>query len=365
MKSRLLHASWIAATFAVVPLPAQTTHANGESTSTTLTIAGTLVTQGSYAGALSLFAGNTLSLGTPNIRPEGQSLSRTTYADLFSAVGTTYGSQSGSTFSVPNLAGLRVVGADGNLGATTGSTIALNYAVATSGTFPGTGLSSNGEVGSLSSPYLAQIMATTSTTLPSGWAWANGGLLNISENESLFSLLGTGFGGDGQTTFALPDLRGRSPIGNTSTNFVGTTTSSTVAITLAMALQGIYPSGSPSGDTYQYIGEVYMFAFSDLALPSYLSEANGQLLAIGSNTALFSLTGTYYGGNGQTSFAVPNFQDRTFILAGTAAAIPEASTSALAAALIALGVVGLRRRRAIPRRHGDQPGVDEPEGNSS
>lgn len=329
----------------VAPLAAQTTHSMGESTSSTLTIAGTLVTEGTFAGALSLYAGNIVTPGTPNIRPEGQSLSRTTYADLFAAVGTTYGSQSGTTFTVPNLAGLRVVGANANLGTTTSSTIALNYAVATTGIFPGTNLSSDGETGSLSSPYLGQIMATTSTTLPSGWAWANGGLLNIAEHSALFSLLGTNFGGNGQTTFALPDLRGRSPIGNSSTNSVGAATSTTVALTFAMSRQGIYPTGSPAGDASQYIAEVYMFAFQDGALPSYLSETNGQLLTISQNTALFSLTGTYYGGNGQTTFGVPDLRDRTFILAGTAsAAIPEASTSALAAALLALAAVVQRRR---------------------
>lgn len=347
MKCRLIHASWIAATLSVAPLPAQTTHEIGESTSTTLTIAGTLVTQGSFAGALSLYAGNISTVGTPNIRAEGQSLSRTIYADLFAAVGTTYGSPSGSTFSVPNLAGLRVVGAEGNLGAINISTIALNYAVALTGIFPSTGLTSDGSAGSLTSPYLGQIMATTSTTLPSGWAWANGGLLNIAEHTALFSLLGTNYGGNGQTTFALPDLRGRSPIGNSSTNTVGNATSSTAAITFAMAREGIYPSGSPAGDSAQFAGDILMFAFQDTALPSYLSETNGQLLAI-SNTALFSLTGTYYGGNGSTNFAVPNLQDRTFILTGTAA-IPEASTSVLATAVIAIGAVAWRRRRGVVR----------------
>lgn len=47
---------------------------------------------------------------------------------------------------------------------------------------------------------------------PEGWAAANGQLLSVMENQSLFSLLGTKYGGDGRTTFALPDLRGRAPI---------------------------------------------------------------------------------------------------------------------------------------------------------
>ena len=48
---------------------------------------------------------------------------------------------------------------------------------------------------------------------PRGWAMAQGQHLSISQNTALFSILGTTYGGNGQTTFALPDLRGRAPIG--------------------------------------------------------------------------------------------------------------------------------------------------------
>jgi microcystin-dependent protein len=59
-------------------------------------------------------------------------------------------------------------------------------------------------------PYLGQIQAFGFNFAPVGWAQCNGQLLSIDQNQALFSLLGTTFGGDGQTTFALPDLRGRS-----------------------------------------------------------------------------------------------------------------------------------------------------------
>ncbi len=59
-------------------------------------------------------------------------------------------------------------------------------------------------------PYLGQIQAFGFNFAPQGWAQCNGQLLSIMDNQALFSLLGTTFGGDGQTTFALPDLRGRS-----------------------------------------------------------------------------------------------------------------------------------------------------------
>jgi microcystin-dependent protein len=62
-------------------------------------------------------------------------------------------------------------------------------------------------------PYLGEIRWVGFNFAPRGWALCNGQLLPISQNTALFSLLGTTYGGDGQTTFALPDLRGRVPIG--------------------------------------------------------------------------------------------------------------------------------------------------------
>ncbi len=61
-------------------------------------------------------------------------------------------------------------------------------------------------------PFIGQMMLTAATFCPRNWADANGQLLAISQNTALFSLLGTTYGGDGRTTFALPDLRGRAPI---------------------------------------------------------------------------------------------------------------------------------------------------------
>jgi len=60
---------------------------------------------------------------------------------------------------------------------------------------------------------LASIMIFAGNFAPRGWAFCDGQLLPISANTALFSLLGTTYGGDGRTTFALPDLRGRAPIG--------------------------------------------------------------------------------------------------------------------------------------------------------
>ena len=66
--------------------------------------------------------------------------------------------------------------------------------------------------GSISEPFLGQIKMFAGNFAPRGWAYCEGQVLAIAEHTALFSLLGTTYGGDGRTTFALPDLRGRAPI---------------------------------------------------------------------------------------------------------------------------------------------------------
>ena len=64
----------------------------------------------------------------------------------------------------------------------------------------------------MAEPFLSEIRIMSFVFPPKGWALCNGQFLPINQNQALFSLLGTTYGGNGQTTFALPDLRGRTPI---------------------------------------------------------------------------------------------------------------------------------------------------------
>ena len=64
----------------------------------------------------------------------------------------------------------------------------------------------------MSDPFLGQILIFAGNYAPRGWAFCDGQLLPINQNQALFSILGTTYGGDGRTTFALPDLRGRVPL---------------------------------------------------------------------------------------------------------------------------------------------------------
>lgn len=72
----------------------------------------------------------------------------------------------------------------------------------------------------MSEPFLAEIKIVGFNFAPRGWAFCDGQILPINQNQSLYSLLGTTYGGDGRTSFALPDLRGRAPL-HPGTNLLG------------------------------------------------------------------------------------------------------------------------------------------------
>src|ERR671934_1375449 len=73
----------------------------------------------------------------------------------------------------------------------------------------------------MSQPFIGEIRMFAGNFAPAGWAFCNGQLLAISENDALFNLIGTTYGGDGQSTFALPDLRSRVPIHQGNSHVLG------------------------------------------------------------------------------------------------------------------------------------------------
>ncbi len=64
----------------------------------------------------------------------------------------------------------------------------------------------------MADPFVAEIRIFPFNFAPKGWAWCDGQLMPLSQNTALFSLLGTTYGGDGKSNFALPDLQGRAPM---------------------------------------------------------------------------------------------------------------------------------------------------------
>jgi microcystin-dependent protein len=79
----------------------------------------------------------------------------------------------------------------------------------------------------MSEPFLSEIKVVSFNFPPKGWALCNGQLLPINQNQALFALLGTRYGGNGQTNFALPNLRGRVPIHMSSAHTLGEAAGST------------------------------------------------------------------------------------------------------------------------------------------
>ena len=190
------------------------------------------------------------------------------------------------------------------------------------------------------SAFVGQIANFAGNFAPTGWAPANGQLLSIADNEALFNVIGTTYGGDGTTNFRLPDLQGRIAIGADAANLIGsqkgaesvTVTSSelpgagqhplnddqpSLAITYIIATTGIFPGtyNNSSFDIHsETLGQIAEFA-GDFA-PTGWALADGQLLSIQKNLALFAVIGTTYGGDGMTTFALPDLDGRTTIGAG-------------------------------------------------
>lgn len=86
----------------------------------------------------------------------------------------------------------------------------------------------------MAQPYVGEIRMFAGNFAPAGWMFCEGQLLPISENETLFNLIGTTYGGDGQSTFALPDLRGRVPM-HQGNGFIMAETGGAETITLTIS----------------------------------------------------------------------------------------------------------------------------------
>jgi microcystin-dependent protein len=222
------------------------------------------------------------------------------------------------------------------------NSLALTQAFVTVGVVP----SMNGHAGGA---FLDEIFTYAFNFAPPGGTLsANGELQTIGpQNQDVFSLIGTTYGGDGVTTFALPNLVGVTMIGTgqgpglSPENLGVPDGTSSVTLTLPelppdlggtsqafsnyqpslpvtymICVNGIFPSQGGGGGTHDMIGEVMPFAGN--FVPTDYLPADGRLLPINQNQALFSLLGTTYGGNGATTFALPDLRGRTIVGASMA-----------------------------------------------
>jgi microcystin-dependent protein len=330
-----------------------------------------------FVATLLTFAGNFAPSGYEPA--QGQLLPIFNNEALFALIGTTYGGDGQTTFALPNLAGVTLEGtgqgpgtSNAFLGQTSGSanvnlpltslpaslggsgvpisnaepTIALTYGIAVQGIFPSQNFTPGTEASSFE-PFLGEVEPFLTSFVPRGWLPCEGQLLSIAQNQALFSILGTTYGGNGTTNFALPDLRGRTPVGvggdlglqlgqttgaethvitageapNPLTGVPGTPINDvqpSLALNYIIALQGVFPprnfTPGTSSATDPAIGEVQLFAGN--FAPRGWAFCNGQVLSIAQNTALFSLLGTNYGGNGTTNFALPDLRGKSILGAG-------------------------------------------------
>jgi len=135
-------------------------------------------------------------------------------------------------------------------------------------------------------PYVGEIRLFAGNFAPAGWMFCNGALLPISENETLFQLIGTTYGGDGQSTFALPDLRGRVPV-HQGNGFLLAETAGTEEVTLTVSQlpAHTHPVGAGgTGTTQSPVGAVVGQGAASLYHPT-----SGSLNAL--NTAAIQAAG--------------------------------------------------------------------------
>ena len=330
---------------------------------------------GNTDGFIYNFAGNYAPSGS--VYANGQLLPITGNSAVFSLMGTTYGGDGTTNFGVPNLIGQATIGAGAGaglppqtLGVPTGSptvtlttpqlpppagsgqsfsnlqpSLPLIPLIAISAPFPSMG-TTNGPafVGQIA--YYAGSLGPSDAFLPNGWAVADGSIRTFAANPALGSVLGDQFGGNGSTTFALPDLLGRVAVGATTTNPVGTqfgqaaTTLTTaqlppggtavnndqpsLAVSYIIATQGIFPTpGGASGgfsQTTATLGEIV--AFGGNYAPAGWAFADGQTLLDASNEALFNVIGTMYGSGGPGTFDLPDLDGQTIIGADGSSILP-------------------------------------------
>lgn len=128
----------------------------------------------------------------------------------------------------------------------------------------------------MSDPFIGEIKLVSWSFAPRGWALCNGQLIPIAQNQALFAVLGTTYGGDGQTTFALPDFRGRVPLhqgGSMPLGAVG----GEAAHTLTVAEMAAHPHGanaspaapnqpSPAGNLWAETSSAYSTSPPDTAM---------------------------------------------------------------------------------------------------
>ena len=235
--------------------------------------------------------------------------------------------------------------------------IALNEGLVKQGFFPSpTGPQAQG-------PVIGQVLTYAGSLLPTGQVQANGQQVPINQQPALFSIIGNTYGGDFPVTFAVPNLAGRAAteagaapgliaqslgadagapsttltVGNLPPQPLKLATGTTailggrqpfsvqqpsLGLHYIIAVQGLFPTRDAMvADGVPFLGEISLYAGT--MAPAGWEFADGQLLSIAANAALFSVIGDTFGGNGISTFALPDLVDRLAVGTGDGVALGE------------------------------------------
>jgi microcystin-dependent protein len=163
--------------------------------------------------------------------------------------------------------------------------------------------------------YLGEIRMFAGNYAPSGWAECDGSTLTITDYSELWSYIGKTYGGDGLTTFALPNLGSNAPLHRTNVNAMGQTSSGPLGVALPTApIKYLIALSTPaSTGPVPFVGEIRTFSFG--AVPKGWVLCDGTMLnaaSSGENEVLYSILGTLYGGDSeQGTFALPDLRANT------------------------------------------------------
>jgi microcystin-dependent protein len=217
-------------------------------------------------GEIKLFAGS----DTPSlwISADGRVLSIAQHSRLHQILGARFGGDAVTTFAVPNLANSAPLEH-------------TNYLICADED-PSNLVNTN---------YIGEVALYAGEEPPRPWDFAEGQIRSIDRDPALFAIVGPFFGGDGITTFALPNLTGRGPISG---------------VTYTIAEGGKWPASRLES----YLAETTILP-GDLFHASSMEIARGQILPVNSNVLLFAVIGGSFGGNGLTDFALPDLTAAT------------------------------------------------------
>jgi microcystin-dependent protein len=254
-------------------------------------------------GMVQTFAGSSAAFGAP--RTTGQALQISNPPGnqaLFSVLATNFGGDGIRTFGIPNLHGRAAIGGQ-QVGMFGQGTLTLTWLIST-------GPSSL-------APVPGTIAMFGANYAPDGWAICDGSTLPIERWVPLFQAIGTAFGGNGEDIFLLPNLNGAAPVGvgqgpGRAQVALGQQVAGTppgLGINYLISVEAPYPPTTGPGafpDTGQYLGQV--IAYAGAQVPAGWALCDGSLQQISGNASLFELIGTAYGGDGETTFGLPDLR---------------------------------------------------------